>query len=312
MNGEATVSKPSRLNDKAYKQAHRDIEEETKSTKFRYEFDIRYYYCTVCTVFASRAHAMLECLGRRPMIIFLSSSAHSFSNEPNMSRTTWHRPEGWPTIHSQMDEFIYKHTFLISIAQASSDEPQAQCSLSHWHHHAPGPSLVIATALALDDLRHVSVFRELGPFPIPPSRSSSGDWETLLSSVTVTAHLDAGQDVDIRCKSIVQHIVAQLQNAAPVEGPSSSSLSQECKSLNLYTIETLTRGENGLEDVVDADEMVWKWAKPASPYRTTGFWHTTVEEAVTDGVWNAGRGFLLLAEKVGKCQKKAMFEGGRE
>jgi hypothetical protein len=91
-----------------------------------------------------------------------------------------------------------------------------------------------------------------------------------------------------------------------------SSSPQECTSFNLYSVENLTRAEDGLEHVVDADEMVWRWAKPASPYRKSGWWYSTVDEAVTDGVWNAGRGFLLLIEKVGTWTKKAMFEGGRK
>jgi hypothetical protein len=81
--------------------------------------------------------------------------------------------------------------------------------------------------------------------------------------------------------------------------------------LDLYSMEVLTRAENGLEDI-DADRVVWKWAKPNSPYRTRGRWCPTIDEAVEDGIWSAGKGLMLLAEKVSVGKKNAMFQNGRK
>ncbi|KAH8809418.1 hypothetical protein F5884DRAFT_753904 [Xylogone sp. PMI_703] len=83
-------------------------------------------------------------------------------------------------------------------------------------------------------------------------------------------------------------------------------------TLDFYIIEVLTRAEDGLENCSGADEMVWKWIKPESPYRKDGFWCGTAGEAIYDGVWNAGRGFRLLVENVGSMKKRTMCcNGGR-
>jgi hypothetical protein len=202
---------------------------------------------------------------------------------------------------SETEQFFYKNTILISVIASSSDASQEQFSLHHWHHHLPGTSFSIPTTLILDNLRHISTFCELGTFLIPSSQSSAQDRHTFLSSLT------ARQDVDIG-KSIIEHLIAQLQASMPAE-PSSSP--KELASLKLYSIEVLTRAEDALANS-DADEIVWKWTKPTSPYRTSGFWCSTIEEAVVDGVWNAGRGFLMLVEAVGKGKKNGMFKGEKK
>ncbi|KAF4626704.1 hypothetical protein G7Y89_g11450 [Cudoniella acicularis] len=68
-------------------------------------------------------------------------------------------------------------------------------------------------------------------------------------------------------KSGTEHLIAQLQIPMPVEY---SSPSKELASLKLYSIEVLTRAEDALANS-DADEIVWKWTKALSPYRTRAF-----------------------------------------
>lgn len=215
-------------------------------------------------------------------------------------QTPWVVSEISPALFSEEDEFKIKHTLLASVVQTSSKTSQTQSSLYHWHHHAPGPSLVIGTALTLDDLRHVSGFREI------MLNHCSLHEETLMSLLIVSSDLSAQKDVDI-CESIFQNVISRLQRPIPTEERSSSN---EATSPNLYSIEALSRTENAFKDG-DADELIWKWAKPTSPYMKHGHWCFTIEEAIRQGVWNTGRGFILFGEKVGKQRKEILFQDGR-
>jgi hypothetical protein len=44
--------------------------------------------------------------------------------------------------------------------------------------------------------------------------------------------------------------------------------------------------------------LVWKWAKPQSAYRKSGAWEMTLEKAVIDGEWSAGKGMVILVKSV--------------
>lgn len=43
---------------------------------------------------------------------------------------------------------------------------------------------------------------------------------------------------------------------------------------------------------------IWKWAKPESVYRKTGFWEPELGHALEDGEWNGGKGLTLLSRLV--------------
>jgi hypothetical protein len=166
----------------------------------------------------------------------------------------------------------------------------------------------MTTTLSIEDLRFVAAFRERCVVPISLSSFSSHDSETLLLLLAGKTHFDGPQRSD-SCESTVQQIVAQLPKFLPAEGSSSSS--QESTKLDLYSVEVRNRAEDGLNDT-GLEEMVWKWAKPNSPYQKGGCWCSSIEEVVADGVWGAGKGFLLLVEKVEKWKKEVMFQGGRK
>lgn len=211
-----------------------------------------------------------------------------------MSRNTWVISESSPTVASEIDEFIHKHTLLVSVISASSKT----LHLFHWPHNSSSTPFFMTTTLSIEDLRFVAAFRERCVVPISSSSFSSHDSETLLSSLAGKTHFDGPQRSD-SCESTVQQIVAQLPKFLPAEGFSSSS--QESTKLDLYSVEVRTRAEDGLNDT-GLEEMVWKWAKPNSPYQKGGCWCSTIEEVVADGVWGAG--------KVEKWKKEVMFQGG--
>jgi hypothetical protein len=211
-------------------------------------------------------------------------------------------------MNAETEQFLYKHALFISDLVPSSDAGQNQCSLHYIHHqtvHTPSAFLNVSTTLTLDDLRHVSGFRELGSFPIPSNRSSAQNEPILLSSLIVPDNVASQQEFDID-KASIQQLISQLR--------STISASQTSASAKLYSIEVMTRVEDAFANG-DVEDMVWKWIKPSTPYlpyRPMGWWCSTIDEAVTDWVWTTGAEIQLLMEVVGKEKKKTMFEGGKK
>lgn len=180
----------------------------------------------------------------------------------------------------------------------ASQASAGQCSFHHWHHRSPDSSFVIPTTLTIDDVRHISAFRELGTFSLPASHSSPQDRHEYLSSKAGTASQDSDAD-----QAIIQNMVRSLKTTEAAPAP------QDPVELQLYSVEIATRTEDGLADG-NVAAMVWNWTKPTSLYLPRGTWSATVSEAVVDGVWRAGMGFALEVEKVGEEGRTDMFKRG--
>jgi hypothetical protein len=186
-------------------------------------------------------------------------------------------------------------------AIASPDGSSQQSSVHHWRQGSRETSFVIPTTVIPEDMRHIVGFHDLGTFAIPGSRSTSTDERhSYLSSLTEATDTPGQQGIECD-RAIIRNIVAGLKTEEPV------SASLERADLKLSSIEIVTRAEDGLS-ASDEDEMVWNWVKPGSLYLTKGSWYRTLNEAVVDGVWRAGMGFLIAVEVVGKERKSHMFE----
>lgn len=200
---------------------------------------------------------------------------------------------------------------------ASPKGSLTQHSIHHWAHNGPGrnSSFVMPTNLSPDsDMRLVSGFQELGSFAISAARSSAPERHAYLAALPrdidglAPGLMQRGVEAD---KMLFKSVVAALkakdeerqQQATSPEG------SEETAELRLYSMEIGTRAEDALA-VANADAMVWNWAKPDSPYLTQGSWYATLDEAVVDGAWRAGRGFSISVEVVGEDGKISMFEPG--
>lgn len=69
-----------------------------------------------------------------------------------------------------------------------------------------------------------------------------------------------------------------------------------------------------IPDHVSIHELlpVWKWIKPGSPYRTTGFWEAELDKVLEDGEWNAGKELVLLVRGVSEEKLQSARAGGRK
>lgn len=216
--------------------------------------------------------------------------------------------EGW--------DLGFKHVVLVSTI-ASPQGSLAQPSIHHWPHSgapARNPSFVMPTNLSPDgDMRLVSGFQELGSFAIPAARSSMPERHAYMAALPrdddglAPGMMQRGVEAD---KALAKSVIAGLR-AKEEERRQDGSLegSEETVELRLYSIELGTRVEDALA-VANADSLVWNWAKPDSPYLTQGSWYGTLDEAVVDGAWRAGRGFSISVEVVGEEGKMRMFEPG--
>jgi hypothetical protein len=96
--------------------------------------------------------------------------------------------------------------------------------------------------------------------------------------------------VDLRTHSSDADLVSKL--SASMAGQKGENETQ----VQLFGLEALRESDDGWFS--PGGKLVWKWAKPQSAYRKSGAWETTLEKAVIDGEWSAGKGMVVLVKSV--------------
>lgn len=48
--------------------------------------------------------------------------------------------------------------------------------------------------------------------------------------------------------------------------------------------------------VPEGRKLLWRWAKPHSQYRRSGFWDYSLTKVLVDAEWNAGKGIFIMAK----------------
>jgi hypothetical protein len=58
--------------------------------------------------------------------------------------------------------------------------------------------------------------------------------------------------------------------------------------------------------------LLWKWIKPQSPYRKSGFWDHKLTQVLMDAEWTAGKDVVLLAKGVGEEEYDRVVKGEKK
>lgn len=108
------------------------------------------------------------------------------------------------------------------------------------------------------------------------------------------------QGLDI--SRFLYHTIVELQtHSADVDmmsklGPHlMSHQSADATEVHLLSFKVFCKDNDWL---VPDMKLVWKWVKPQSVYRTSGFWETTLEKVFVDAEWSAGTGISIVVKSV--------------
>lgn len=98
------------------------------------------------------------------------------------------------------------------------------------------------------------------------------------------------QVVDLHTHSADPDMLSKLSTS--IAGQQAVNTTQ----VQLFSIKVLRENDGGW--LVPENKLMWKWVKPQSIYRKSGSWETTLEKAVVDGEWSAGKGMVILVQSI--------------
>lgn len=96
------------------------------------------------------------------------------------------------------------------------------------------------------------------------------------------------QIVHLHTHSADPHMVSKL--SASITGEQTENATQ----VQLFGVKVLRESDDGW--LLPDRRLMWKWVKPRSAYRKSGAWEATLEKAVVDGEWSAGKEIVILVK----------------
>jgi hypothetical protein len=149
-------------------------------------------------------------------------------------------------------------------------------------------SLMLSTQLKPESLQLFQGYKELGSFILPIAGASLHYTQSKVE--------DKGVDISRQDAEFASQILPLLSEQL-LPGPDKKHSSNDIV-IRLCTITVLS---DMPETIISASSCpIWKWAKPSSPYRQSGFWETGLERVVEDGEWSAGKNLTLLVRGVSR------------
>lgn len=98
------------------------------------------------------------------------------------------------------------------------------------------------------------------------------------------------QIVNLRTHSMDPDMLSKLSTS--ISGQEAGNTTQ----VRMFEIKVRREDDDGW--LVPDGKLMWKWVKPQSVYRKSGAWETTLEKAIVDGEWSAGKGMVILVKSV--------------
>jgi hypothetical protein len=186
-----------------------------------------------------------------------------------------------------LTDCVHSHTLFISAVLGHSSRVEFRywtCSGDSGSSHFK--SLMLSTQLKPDSLQLFQGYKELGSFILPIA-----DLQCTLSKVG-----DEGVDISRQVAEFASQMLPLLsEHLRPGLGKKQSS---NDIVVRLCTITVLSDMPETMSSA--SSYPIWKWAKPSSPYRQSGFWETGLERVVEDGEWSAGKNLTLLVRGVSR------------
>ncbi|KAK3299299.1 uncharacterized protein B0H64DRAFT_317105 [Chaetomium fimeti] len=200
------------------------------------------------------------------------------------------RPKEFPPDYD-LATCSHRHEIL-AVAPVADEADPVPVALCHWK--PPTVSHVEATVVLPPRLLSIiKGFTSLGTFDVLDDLDIAVRLSELLAALPEDSGLAAGPEP-------TSQLLASLMGRLEVPDQESSSL--RFFSFPLFNDDPDKVLGNGLSPA-------WKWVKPESIYRKTGFWEAGLYEVLDSGEWNAGRNLTLLTKGVPEETLKDI-EGG--
>ncbi|KAH6155926.1 hypothetical protein HBI68_148750 [Parastagonospora nodorum] len=139
--------------------------------------------------------------------------------------------------------------------------------------------------------RYVHMYTQLSAVQIEylQDHKPHGTWTLPCPEADFSGFLSR-QIVDLHTHSADPDMISKLSTSF------AEQQAKDATQVQLFSIKVLRENNDGW--LVPNTKLMWKWVKPQSAYRTSGAWESTLEKAVIDGEWSAGKELVILVKSV--------------
>ncbi|KAL2256524.1 hypothetical protein VTK26DRAFT_1534 [Humicola hyalothermophila] len=171
----------------------------------------------------------------------------------------------------------HRHVILATAIEAGQGRP-VPVTLHHWS--PPSLPARITVVMSPGALSIIKDFQSLGTFGLPDAVRF--ELSRPLSKLLAAAEIPPGTEPT---PQLLADLVSQLAGSDQHQGASTR--------VQFFSFPVFSNSPT--EIYGHGFRPMWKWAKPDSAYwRKTGSWKATIQEALDDGEWNAGKGLKLF------------------
>ncbi|KAI4702228.1 hypothetical protein J4E81_002590 [Alternaria sp. BMP 2799] len=104
---------------------------------------------------------------------------------------------------------------------------------------------------------------------------------------------------------IVSKLVARLRDTKAAD----SDNSEGGDGVLVHILSFTVLGDQSGELVPEGRMLLWKWAKPQSQYRKTGFWGHSLTQVLVDAEWNTGKDVTMYVKAVEEEEYERVLKG---
>ncbi|CAN9308141.1 unnamed protein product [Alternaria alternata] len=165
-------------------------------------------------------------------------------------------------------------------------KPSSSTSRSHIQLHTP---------LKLAQIQLIDSCKDFGVVCIPTHELGlTGFFQRQIESLERSS-----QDAEMTSK-----LVASLR------GSKAGNADGDGVEVNILSITIL--GDESGDLVPEGCKLLWRWTKPHSQYRKSGFWDYSLTKVLVDAEWNAGKGISILVKAVEEEEYDRVLQGEKK
>ena len=184
------------------------------------------------------------------------------------------------------------YTFLVAVAPKSSTIMSYRVPSS--------PCIQLHTQLTPAQIQLIQSHEDLGEVRVPVSELDLANF--LRSQIEVLA---SSQNAPT-----VSKLVARLRDENI--GDDDHGGGNGGHSVLAHILSFTVLGDESGELVPEGHMLLWKWAKPQSQYRKTGFWGHSLTQVLVDAEWNTGKGVTIYVKPVEEEEYEKVLKGEKK
>ncbi|CAG5178259.1 uncharacterized protein ALTATR162_LOCUS8611 [Alternaria atra] len=166
-------------------------------------------------------------------------------------------------------------------------------TISYWAPSSPSRFYMqLHTPLTLAQIQLVHSYEDFGVLHIPASEPGLANFLHRRIEFLETSSQDA---------QMMSKLVANLHSLKASDGGGDGT--------KVNILSTTVLGDESGHLIPEGYRLLWKWAKPHSQYRKSGFWDYSLTKVLMDAEWNAGKGVLILVKAVEEQEYERVMKG---